>query len=137
MKSLIALLVCLVSIAAISQPTVESNAKKLKAIEERRKELRIYEISDSLDKIQKSQNVDMNELSKSVGASAEEKEFSSQAFQGAKDQHIEGSAPAESGYDVHNTWLGKVGEDMAGHSEFIIIGLGIIIAIKLFSKRRN
>ena len=108
--------------------TEESNAKKLKQIQERAKEISIQRTSDSLDEIQKSQYGDPILATQDANSMTINAMIPETAAKLGEDKHIEGSAPAMDLNEIHKPWLEK--------NKYYVLA-GIVIAIVLIASLTN
>lgn len=116
-------------------PTEESNAIKIKLIEERNKELINQRVSDSLDTVISSQYGDPRIATEDAAQAVSYKKYASSATDGIN-QDMTNQEKTSSMEDIHISYLGKLQESTPPSLVYILVFFLAIVIFNFFSKKR-
>lgn len=136
MKSVLNLLIFFIAISISAQSaTNESNALKLKKIEERNEELKIQRISDSLDEIMKEQYFNLDSATMDVGQEVIDDQFGNTGSIN-QNQDMSQMPKANDMDEIHKSSLAKLADSIPPAISYTLLGIVFIIIIRfLFAKK--
>jgi hypothetical protein len=136
MKSLLNLLLFFIATSIYAQSaTTESNALKLKMIEERNEELKIQRVSDSLDEEIKKQYGNIDDATMDAGQEVIDDQFENTARIN-QNQDMSKQPQAKDMDEIHKSSLGKLTDSMPPVLIYTLLGfIAIVIFRFLFGKR--
>lgn len=138
MKSLLNLFIFFIATSIYAQSaTNESNALKIKMLEERNEELEIQRISDSLDEELKKQYFDIDIATQDPGKAAISKELAGMGGSAEAKQNQDMSmSQAADADEVHKSSLAKLVDSMPPVLLYTLLGFVAILILRfLFGKK--
>jgi hypothetical protein len=136
MKSLLNLLLFFIATSIFAQSaTNESNALKLKMIEERNEELKIQRVSDSLDEEIKKQYFNLDVATQNLGEAALNQELAGTETPN-QNQDMSKYPEPPSMDEIHKSSLAKLFDSMPPVLLYTLLGFAAILILRLlFGKR--